>query len=106
MIITLYKTGTEGRIHYYTIHDRQPVFDAPFSLCTSWRIGTGRERERLLRFETSTDRDKAVRSLVARRIKDGYRILYFFSRSKFSIDLTASSTSPASEAKKDAKSAT
>jgi hypothetical protein len=97
MIITLYKTGHDGRIHYYTIHDRQPVLDAPFALCSSWRIGTGRERERLHRFETSTERDKAVRSLVARRIKDGYRILYFFSRSKFAIDLAASSQSSATE---------
>lgn len=85
MIITLYKAGADGRTHYYTIHDRQPVLDAPFSLCASWRVGLGKERERLRRFETLAERDKAMRAMIARRVKDGYRILYFFSRSKFSL---------------------
>ena len=98
MIITLYRTGTDGRIHYYTIHDRQPVLDAPYSLCSSWRVGLGRERERLRRFETLGERDKAVRNLVARRVKDGYRILYFFSRSKFSLGELPSAQDRESEA--------
>jgi len=90
MIITLYRNGADGRTHYYTIHDRQPVLDAPFTLCASWRVGLGRERERLHRFETLGERDKALRTLVARRVKDGYRILYFFSRSKFSLGVDPS----------------
>jgi hypothetical protein len=98
MIITLYKTGADGRIAYYTIHDRQPALDAPYALCASWRVGAGRERERLHRFETLAGRDKAVRTLVARRVKAGYRILYFFSRSGLSLGIGPSAWSSSAEA--------
>lgn len=81
MIITLYKTGADGRTLYYTIHDRQQVLDAPFALCAAFRVGMGRERERLHRFESLADRDRMIRSLMARRLKDGYRLLYSFNRS-------------------------
>jgi hypothetical protein len=84
MIITLYKAGADGKTHYYTIHDRQQVLDAPFALCAAFRIGLGRERERLHRFESLADRDRMIRTLIARRLKDGYRLLYTFSRSGFS----------------------
>jgi len=81
MIITLYKAGAGGRNLYYTIHDRQQALDAPYALCSSFRVGMGRERERLHRFENLADRDRSVRGLIARRLKDGYRLLYTFDRS-------------------------
>ncbi|MGO8695337.1 MAG: hypothetical protein ACLQMF_16875 [Rectinemataceae bacterium] len=83
MIITLIKTAKDGRLHYYTVHDRQPALDAPFALCSAWRIGMGRERERLYRFQSVTERDRMIRTLVSRRIRDGYRLLYSFSRAGF-----------------------
>jgi hypothetical protein len=98
MIITLFKEGADGRIRYYTIHDRQPALDAPYALCASWRVGAGRERERLHRFESLAQRDRTVRTLVARRVKDGYRILYFFSRSKLSLGIGPSAWSSGSDA--------
>jgi hypothetical protein len=85
MIITLYKVGSDGKTHYYTVHDRQPVLDAPYAICASWRIGLGKEREKLHRFEALVDRDKMIRRLIARRVKDGYRILYTFSRGGLSL---------------------
>ncbi len=81
MIITLYKAVADGRNLYYTIHDRQQALDAPYALCSSFRVGMGRERERLHRFENLADRDRTVRGLIARRLKDGYRLLYTFDRS-------------------------
>jgi hypothetical protein len=81
MIITLYKAGKDGRTHYYTVHDRQPLLDSPYSLCASWRVGLGKEREKLHRFASLLDRDKMIRRLIAQRVKDGYRILYTFTRS-------------------------
>jgi hypothetical protein len=84
MIITLYKAGSDGKILYYTIHDRQLVLDAPYALCAAFRVGMGRERERLHRFDSLAERDRMIRSLIARRLKDGYRLLYTFSRSGFS----------------------
>jgi len=86
MIITLYKVGKDGKTnHYYTLHDRQPLLDSPYSLCASWRVGLGKERERLHRFQTLLQKDKLIRSLIAQRIKDGYKILYTFTRSGLSV---------------------
>ncbi len=85
MIITLYKEAKDGKTQYYTVHDRQQVLDAPYALCASWRIGSGRERERLHRFDSLAERDKMIRRLIAQRIKAGYRILYSFSRSGVSV---------------------
>jgi hypothetical protein len=85
MIITLNKIGSDGRTHYYTVHDRQPVFDAPYALCASWRIGLGKERERLHRFQTLLERDKMIRRLIGLRVRDGYKILYTFTRDGVSV---------------------
>jgi hypothetical protein len=84
MIITLYRPGKDGKTHYYTIHDRQPVLDSPYALCASWRVGLGKERERLHRFQTLRDRDRTIRRLMAARIADGYKLLYTFTRSGLS----------------------
>jgi hypothetical protein len=84
MIITLYKVGKDGLTQYYTVHDRQPLLDSPYSLSASWRIGLGKERERLHRFESLLEKDRTIRRLIALRIKDGYRILYTFTRSGIS----------------------
>lgn len=80
MIITLYKAGADGRNLYYTIHDRQQALDAPYALCSSFRVGMGRERERLHRFDRLADRDRMIRALMARRLRAGYRLLYTFNR--------------------------
>ena len=80
----MYKAGKDGRTRYYTVHDRQPVLDAPYALCASWRVGLGKERERLHRFLTLLERDKAIRRLIGLRVKDGYKILYTFTRAGLS----------------------
>lgn len=91
----MYKTGKDGKTHYYTVHDRQPVLDAPYALCASWRVGLGKERERLHRFQTLLQRDKTIRRLIGLRIKDGYKILYTFTRSGLSVGADPSvSTEP------------
>jgi hypothetical protein len=84
MLITLFKVGKDGKLRYYTVHDRQQVLDARYAICASWRVGVGQEREKLHRFERLADRDAVIRKLIAKRIKDGYRLLYTFSRSGFS----------------------
>jgi hypothetical protein len=102
MIITLYKAGKDGKTYYYTVHDRQPLLDSPYALCASWRVGLGKERERLHRFETLLDRDKAIRRLIATRVNDGYKILYTFTRAGVSIGgapaSDSTSLSPSQEA--------
>ncbi|HTX71662.1 MAG TPA: hypothetical protein VMC79_02460 [Rectinemataceae bacterium] len=83
MLITFIKTGRDGRTQFYTIHDRQAALDAPFALCAAWRVGSGRERERLHRFQSVGERDRMLRELIARRFKAGYKLLYSFSRAGF-----------------------
>jgi hypothetical protein len=85
MIITLYKVGRDGKTYYYTVHDRQPVLDAPYAICASWRVGSGKEREKLHRFETLLGRDKMIRCIISQRVKGGYKILYTFTRGGVSV---------------------
>jgi hypothetical protein len=98
MIITLYKVGKNGKIHYYTVHDRQPVLDSPYAICASWRLGLGKEREKLHRFGTLLDRDKMIRRLISRRVKDGYKILYTFTRGGVSIGEDPAAATPTYQA--------
>jgi hypothetical protein len=85
MIITLYRVGKDGKTYYYTVHDRQPALDSPYAICASWRVGLGKERERMHRFQRLGDRDMMIRRLIAARIKGGYKILYTFSRGGVSV---------------------
>ena len=80
MLITLHKLRPDGRHLYYDIHDRQPMLDAPYSLCTAWRLDSGRERERLYRCMSLSERDALIRLLIGKRVKNGYELLYSFAR--------------------------
>jgi len=80
MIVTLMKQGKDGKLLYYTVHDRQQSLASPYSLSTGFRSGNGRERERHYDFETLLDMDKMIRKLLKRRITHGYRLLYSWSR--------------------------
>lgn len=80
MIVTLFNTGSDGTMLYYTIHDRQASLTQPYSLTVSWSRGSGRGREKFYVFETLEAKDRMIRSLLAKRFKAGYRLLYSFSR--------------------------
>jgi len=80
MIVTLYKTGKDGRILYYTVHDRQASLTSPYALTLAWRTGNGREREKLHPFESLAEMDRMIQSVLAKRFKAGYRLLYSWSR--------------------------
>lgn len=80
MIVTLYKTGKDGRLLYYTVHDRQASLTSPYALTLAWRTGNGREREKLHPFESLAEMDKMIKSVLAKRFKAGYRLLYSWSR--------------------------
>ena len=80
MIITMYRTGEDGRLRYYTLHDRQPVMGHPYALTVAWRTGNGAEREKLYVFDSLAEMDRKIRQVFGRRIRDGYRLLYSFSR--------------------------
>jgi hypothetical protein len=81
MIVTLYKTAANGALLYYTVHDRQTgLLSQPYSLSVTWSRGTGRGREKFYLFDTLEEKDRMTRKLLNKRTKDGYRLLYSFSR--------------------------
>ncbi len=82
MIITLFRPSDGGPIRYYTIHDRQPLLTDRFALTVAWRIGDGREREKIYGFDTLAAMDKKIRELFGRRLRAGYKLLYSFMREK------------------------
>lgn len=85
MIIALYKPGADGLIRHYTIHDRQPLLTARYSLTVAWRIGEGREREKIYGFDTAAERDASIRRIFKRKIQDGYSLLYSFERGQSTV---------------------
>ena len=80
MIVTLLRTGSDGCLLYYTIHDRQAGLSQPYTLTVAWSRGNGRGRERFYTFDSLEAKDRMIRSLLARRYKSGYSLLYSFSR--------------------------
>jgi hypothetical protein len=89
MIMTLYRTGQNGIIYYYSLHDRQPLLTARYALTVAWRTGNGKEREKIYGFDTLADMDRKIRELFGRRMQKGYKLLYSFIR-----DLTDSANVP------------
>lgn len=82
MIITLYRTGTGGSIVYYTMHDRQALLTAPFALTCAWRRGEGREREKVVGFDTMAEMDEEIRRVFRHKVRSGYSLLYSFMRER------------------------
>lgn len=80
MIVTLFKTADNGSLLYYSIHDRQSGLSHPYSLTVTWSRGAGRGREKFYLFDNLEEKDRMIRTLLAKRTRDGYRLLYSFSR--------------------------
>jgi len=85
MIIALYRPGADGSIRHYTIHDRQPLLTARYSLTVAWRTGEGREREKIYGFDTAAARDAKIRQVFKRKVRDGYALLYSFERERTAV---------------------
>jgi hypothetical protein len=82
MIMTLYKTGPDGSIRYYTIHDRQALFTSRYALTLAYRTGNGQEKESIHGFETRAGMDAMIRKAFRRKIRGGYTLLYSFIRER------------------------
>jgi hypothetical protein len=80
MIVTLFKTSSNGVLLYYTVHDRQAGLSQPYTLTVAWSRGSGRGREKFYVFDSLAEKDRLIRALLAKRTKAGYRLLYSFSR--------------------------
>ena len=80
MIVTLFSQTRDGRLLYYTLHDRQPALDGFPALTAAWRREGARERERRYVFDSAGERDRALRRLFSGAVRRGYRLLYSFDR--------------------------
>lgn len=83
MIITLYAKARDGRLRYYTIHDRQPSLESPYTLTAAWRAENSREREWRYFFKTSNEMNRKIRTLFRKTARRGYKLLYSFDRDGF-----------------------
>lgn len=53
---------------------------ARYALTIAWRVGDGRETEKIYGFDTRAQMDKKLRDVFRRKIRDGYTLLYSFVR--------------------------
>lgn len=94
MIITLYKPGSNGSIRYYTIHDRQPLLTARYALTIAWRAGEGRECDKVYGFDTATAMDKKIKQVFKQKLKNGYKLLYSYTRNGATTEPAVSESAP------------
>lgn len=87
MVITFYKRNRDGKTLYYTVHDRQGDFFNPHTFTALWGRVPSNGREKVYHFADSRHMYTKLRSLFKRRILNGYRILYRFSKSSEYTDL-------------------
>jgi predicted DNA-binding WGR domain protein len=80
MIVVLYKSDSRGRSRYYTIHDRQGNLFSPYSLSVQWGSAPNGGQEKEYIFKTDKEKQKKIRLTIRRRLLDGYKVLYSFSR--------------------------
>ncbi len=80
MMITLYRTGPEDRIVYYSINDRQGHLFCAHSFTVNWGPALTAGREKVYTFERRSDMDRKLQELLQERIRSGYRVLYTYFR--------------------------
>jgi predicted DNA-binding WGR domain protein len=82
MMITLYKTDRQGRIHYYSLDDRQGHLFAAFTFTVNWGTTLTTGREKVYIFDTRAEMDRRLQSLIQNHVQRGYRVLYSFFRNQ------------------------
>ena len=80
MMIPFYKRKRSGTLYYYAIHDRQATLFPSHSFTVIWgeELSTGREKHYC--FENRKLMESSLIRVINKRIKDGYRVLYKYSR--------------------------
>jgi hypothetical protein len=80
MMITLFRPCADGSLRYYTLHDRQSMLFTPFAFTAVQAKGEGPSHERLYTFEAAIGMDAALVSIIRRKFRAGYRVLYAYVR--------------------------
>jgi hypothetical protein len=79
MTVTLYRERV-GRTSYYSISDSQELLFDGYGFSTVWGSDLNRGRRKDYTFQTRRQMRERCRKLISRRLADGYRLLYTFSR--------------------------
>jgi hypothetical protein len=81
MTVTFYRKQEDGKVQYYSIHDRQGDFFTPFVLTAVWGNDLNTGRVKVFTFKNSEELDKKLRNVFLSRVRNGYKVLYSFARS-------------------------
>lgn len=74
-MISLFRREPDGSQRLYTISDQQLTLPGTWGFTVSWMSG-GSWRERQRSFSSAAEMDKAMRELLRRKTREGYRLLY------------------------------
>ena len=82
MLITLYRTDSQGHNHYYSLNDRQGHLFSSYTFTVTWGPSLSMGNEKQYTFETRDEMDRQLQKLVRARIREGYRVLYSYFRAE------------------------
>lgn len=80
MLVTLYKTDEKNRVHYYSIDDRQGNLFTRFHVCVTWGTNPQGGRVKHHELKNQEEKDALIRSLIRKKLKLGYKVLYTYFR--------------------------
>ena len=79
-MVTLFRTDSRGARRYYTLHDRQAILFSIHAFTAVSSTGDGPSRERLYAYESLEEMNSAFSTLVRRKLRGGYRVLYAYAK--------------------------
>jgi hypothetical protein len=80
MTITFYKYTSSKSSRFYSLHDRQGSLFHEYTFTAVWGSDFCSTREKVYTFDSSKEMQKKLRSIFKRKIKDGFKVLYKFSK--------------------------
>ena len=80
MMVTLVREKSDGKLTYFSIHNRQGNLFSPYTITILSGTSLRQARERQLIFASQSELDTTVRKLIADRFSRGYRVLYSYFR--------------------------
>ncbi|WP_319562424.1 WGR domain-containing protein [Marispirochaeta sp.] len=82
MIITFFKEDAKGSFWYYSVHDRQGNLFTEYALTVVWGREPNAGREKVHLYDSARDMDCALRTILRKKVSQGYKVLYRFARNK------------------------
>ncbi len=75
-MVTLYKLDARNRARYVTIHTRQPSLFGDHIVTVRHGMVSGTGTDRNYTYESREEMDRALRRLLKRKARQGYRVIY------------------------------